>query len=119
MRIAISAQQAGTNAQVDPRFGRARLFILHDTELDTWDTVDNQQRLDLPQGAGIQAAQIVIERGAQTLLTGHCGPNAYKTLQAGGVQVCVGASGTVAEAVRAFAAGELQVAAGADVKGHW
>jgi len=95
------------------------MFVLHDTEQGTWESLDNSQQLDLPQGAGIQAAQAIIGSGAQVLLTGHCGPNAFRTLQAGGVQVCVGAANTVGEAVKAFAGGTLEPARGADVQGHW
>lgn len=104
---------------VDPRFGRARCFVFYDTESGEFEAHDNTQVLNLPQGAGIQAARTVIDGGAEVLITGHCGPNAFRTLQAGGVKVVVGAQGTVKEAIEKFQKGVLKAAQSADVEGHW
>jgi len=54
------------------------------------------------------------------VVTGHCGPNAYRALHAAGVRVYTGvAEGTVQDAVKQFQAGLLQEAAEADVQPHW
>ena len=119
MRIAVSSEGQQPSSMVDPRFGRAKWFILYDTESEIFESFDNSQVLNLPQGAGIQAAQQVIDRKAEVVLTGHCGPNAFKTLLAGEVQVVVGASGTVLEAVNKYQKGDLKPADSADVDGHW
>jgi predicted Fe-Mo cluster-binding NifX family protein len=118
MRIAVSSQGTGLEAQVDPRFGRAKWFILYDTDTGESETLSNDQVLNLPQGAGIQAAQHVINRKVEAVLTGHCGPNAFQTLTAAGVQVVLGASGTVEQAAKRFQEGELKAASAPDVAGH-
>jgi len=64
--------------------------------------------MSIPGGAGIQAAQFVIERVAQAVLTGNVGPNAFNVLQSAGVQVFIAQAGTVREAVEAYKAGQLQ-----------
>jgi len=119
MRVAVSCQEENLEAEVDPRFGRASKFLLVDTDTLSFDVVENKQTLDLPQGAGIQAAQNILAHHPDAVLTGNCGPKAFRVLQAAGVAVVVGVKGTVREAVRAYAAGEYSAANGANVEGHW
>lgn len=119
MKVAVTAQGAGLDSPVDPRFGRARFFVMVNTESGHHSGHDNAQNLSAPQGAGIQAAQAIARLGAEAVLTGHVGPKAFATLQAAGIAVYTGAAGTVREAVERFKEGELQAAAKADVQGHW
>jgi predicted Fe-Mo cluster-binding NifX family protein len=119
MKIAISSGGKTLDAPVDARFGRAPQLILYDTETGGFEARDNAQSLNAAQGAGIQAAETVARMGARTVITGHCGPKAFKTLHAAGIQVVTGAHGTVREAVEAFAKGALVPAASSDVEGHW
>jgi predicted Fe-Mo cluster-binding NifX family protein len=69
-------------------------------------------------GAGIQAAQFVINHGAQAVLTGNLGPNAFDVLQAAGIPGYLVSEGTVRQAVEAFKDGRLQPLAGANVAAH-
>jgi hypothetical protein len=60
------------------------------------------------------------DEGCDSVLTGHCGPNAFRALQAAGIRVYAGVTGgSVREAVEQFKAGALREAAAADVQGHW
>lgn len=119
MKIVVTAQGAEMESPVDPRFGRAKYFVLVDTETGQHQAHDNAQNLNAAQGAGIQAAQTVAQLGAETVLTGHVGPKAFATLTAANVAVYTNASGTVKEAIEQFQAGQLESAAKADVQGHW
>lgn len=119
MKVAITSQGTDMNSQVDPRFGRARHFIVVDAQSGEFTTHDNQVNANAMQGAGIQTGRKVVELGVVGLITGHIGPKAFDTLQAGGVQVFSGASGTVREAFNAFKAGKLEPVQNADVRGHW
>jgi predicted Fe-Mo cluster-binding NifX family protein len=118
MNVAVTAQGTELDAPVETRFGRARYFLLVDTETGRFAVHDNVQNVNAPQGAGIQAAQTIASLGAQALLTGNVGPKAFTTLQAAGIPVYVGVTGTVAQAVEAFRGGKLQLAAQATVAGH-
>ena len=69
-------------------------------------------------GAGIQAAQFVVEHGAQAVLTGNLGPNAFSVLEAAGIPGYLVPEGTVRQAVEAFKAGRTQPTAGANVAAH-
>jgi len=120
MNIAITATGASLEAPVDTRFGRAAKFIIYNQANRRWTAHDNTQNLNAAQGAGIQAAQLVAGLGADAVITGHCGPKAFRALQAAGIKVYTGVvAGSVAEAIAAFADGKLKPAAAADVEGHW
>jgi predicted Fe-Mo cluster-binding NifX family protein len=119
MRIAITATGRELTAKLDPRFGRAKYFIIADPESMAFEVVENRQNLDLPQGAGIQAGMTVANHKVDVLITGHCGPKAFKVLQKAGVQIMTGARGTVADVIAQFNDGQLETASEADVEGHW
>lgn len=119
MKIAVTAQGPGMDSPVDQRFGRAACFVLVDTDSGEHTVLDNATNLQAAQGAGVQAAQAVLDAGVEVVLTGHAGPKAFAALSAAGVAVCTGATGTVAEAVAKHQAGELTPADSADVGGHW
>ncbi|MFW5799111.1 MAG: NifB/NifX family molybdenum-iron cluster-binding protein [Planctomycetota bacterium] len=119
MKIAVSADKQSDDATVDPRFGRAACFAIVETDTGETTFIDNAQNLQAAQGAGIQAAQTVAESGAQWVLTGHCGPKAFRALSAAGIKVATDVSGPVAAAVEQFKAGAFDASTGADVEGHW
>jgi len=119
MKLAVTSQGPDFDSQVDPRFGRARYFVVVDTDSGGFAAHDNTKNVDALQGAGIQAARAVVDLGVVAVITGHVGPKAFGTLQAGGITVYPGGSGTVKEAVEAFHAGQLQPADKATVEGHW
>ena len=119
MKLAVTCQGQGLDDAVDPRFGRARCFLMVDSDTGEVEVVDNEQQLNAPQGAGIQSAECVARHDAQAVLTGHCGPKAFRALQAVNIDVYVGISGSVGEAVEQFKSGKLSPSASADVEGHW
>jgi predicted Fe-Mo cluster-binding NifX family protein len=104
MKVMVTATSGGLDAEVDPRFGRCAHFVFVDTETMDTEAVQNENTT-AGGGAGVQSAQLVSDKGAEVVLTGNCGPNAYRTLQAAGIDVIVGVSGTVREAVDKFKAG--------------
>jgi predicted Fe-Mo cluster-binding NifX family protein len=117
MKIAITAREPKLEAELDPRFGRAAYFVVVETDGGDYETIENPN-VDLPSGAGIQSAQLIAGKGVTALLTGSCGPKAYDVLEAAGVSVYVGTTGTVSEAVEAFKSGGLLPTDGPDVQAH-
>ena len=91
MKIAISSQGTELSAQVDPRFGRCQHFIIVEPETMQFEAVENSNIM-AGGGAGISSAQMMADKGVQAVLTGNCGPNAYETLSAAGIQVITGVS---------------------------
>ncbi len=119
MKVAFTTSGITLDAPMDTRFGRAPKFLIYDMETGGFEVIDNEQNLNAPQGAGIQAAQTVSRTGTACLVTGHCGPKAFKVLQAADVAVYTTDAATVAEALDLFRAGTLSRAQSPDVEGHW
>lgn len=119
MTIAVTSKGADLTAPVDERFGRAEYFVLFDTETNRVEGIDNKPNLNIAQGAGVQAAQTVSQSGADFVLTGHCGPKAFRALDEAGISVCTGATGTVDETIHSFFEGSLKRISSADKDGHW
>jgi predicted Fe-Mo cluster-binding NifX family protein len=119
MKVVFTTAGNDLTAPLDSRFGRAPKFIVYDLDSDTFEVVDNQQNLNAAQGAGIQAAQTVARQGAGAIVTGHCGPNAFRVLQAAGVAIFTTDAATVGEALERYRAGTVTKADDADVQGHW
>jgi predicted Fe-Mo cluster-binding NifX family protein len=119
MKIVVTAQEPGLDGPVDPRFGRAKCLVVFDAETGEHEMHDNEQNLNAPQGAGIQAAQAVARLGAEAVLTGHVGPKAFQTLQSAEIAIYCGVSGSVRQAIDSWKAKQLTPAAKADVEGHW
>lgn len=118
-KLAFTTSGSDLSATLDPRFGRAPKFLIYDLTAKTVDVVDNQQSRNAAQGAGIQAAETVVRAGVDTLVTGHCGPKAFKVLDAAGVVVYNCSAATVEEALLAVQSGAVKPATAADVEGHW
>ena len=109
MKIAISSSGTDLNSQVDPRFGRCAYFLIVETDDMSVEVFENESGV-LGGGAGIQSAQFVASKGAKVVITGNCGPNAVNTLYAAGIQVFLGNTGTVAEALDKYKNGNLNPA---------
>ena len=118
-RIAFTTSGRDLEATIDARFGRAQGFLLYDLDSREVQFLENRQARNSPQGAGIQAAETIVKAGADALVTGHCGPKAYKVLEAAGVTVYNCSLKSVEEALAAMRSGSLIPATAADVEGHW
>jgi len=103
-KICITAQDKTWEAEVDPRFGRAAYFLLLDPVQMQMEAVKNPYQ-DAPQGAGIQSAPLVADKGTRVLLTGEVGPKADQTLRSAGIQIITGVTGTVQEIIQNFSKG--------------
>ena len=119
MKIAFTTDGPHLSSPLDRRFGRAPGFLIVETDSGDIRFEPNDQNLNAAQGAGIQAAQNVAATGAEAVITGHCGPKAFRILSASNIAVYNTEAATVQEALEQFKAGKLSRADGADVKGHW
>ncbi len=119
MKIAVTASGKTLDSEIDPRFGRAAYLLIVDTKALEVDIIDNQENKNAFKGSGIKAAAVICDKNAEVLLTGYCGPNAFKTLETAGIKVVNDQAGRVIDAVQQFKQGNVVYADGANKDGHW
>jgi predicted Fe-Mo cluster-binding NifX family protein len=114
MKICVTAQGNNLDSLVDPRFGRCQYFIIVNPDSLEFETEQNPS-VSAGGGAGIQSGQLMVNKDVKVVLTGNVGPNAFSTLQAAGIDVIVGVSGTVKQAIEKYKKGELKPTQGPSV----
>jgi len=117
MKIALTAAAPTLDADIDPRFGRCRYFIVVDPETMWFEAIDNASAAS--GGAGVSAAQTIAGKGVEAVLTGNCGPNAYQVLSPAGIKVITGVSGKVKDVITGYKLGTYSVAQQANVADHF
>ena len=118
MKIAVTSTGPTLDDNVEARFGRCPYFLVIDIDTMQLEAIENPN-IALGGGAGIQSAQLMSEKGVITVLTGNCGPNAFNVFGQAGIQVIVGVSGPVRNAVEQFKTGALSSASGPNVASHF
>ena len=101
----------GLDDFVSEHFGRAPTFTIVDVAKNEVKIVQNTG--EHFGGMGI-VPEVVAEAGAEIVLCSGLGPRAISMFEQLGIEVYVGASGTVRDAIRAFQAGMLREATDAD-----
>ncbi len=119
MKVAISTTGQTLDAPLDPRFGRARNFLVYDLEERTFQVIDNTENVNAAQGAGVQTAAALARAGVKSLVTGHCGPKAFEVLTAAGITVYTSPAATVTAALEQLRSGALEPAPSPDRASHW
>lgn len=117
MKIAVSSTDKDLDAEVDQRFGRCRYFLIVDSDNMDFKTISNESSM-ATGGAGIKAAETVVNNGAKILITGNIGPNAHRTLDAGGVKIYTGAKGSIKDAIKSYKNNELNETDNPNVDSH-
>jgi predicted Fe-Mo cluster-binding NifX family protein len=118
MKVAVSATGKDLNCQIDPRFGRCQYFIFIDPETMEFEASENEGLMAMG-GAGVQAAQLIAQKGATALITGNLGPNAASALSASGIRVYLVPGGTIKDVIEGYRSGSLREASGATVPPHF
>jgi len=118
MKVAVTAKGPSLDDEVDQRFGRCAYFLIVEADTMEFEALENANTA-LGGGAGIQSGQLMADRDVKVHLTGNCGPNAFQTLGAAGIQVIVGVSGIVRDAIEQFKSGDLSAASDPNVASHF
>jgi len=117
VKICVTAQGVDLDAPLDPRFGRCQYFVIVDTETLQYEAV-RTPNIDAMGGAGIQSGQIMADRQVTAVVTGNVGPNAFQTLNAAGISVITGASGSVRQVIEQYKKGEFKPTQGPTTAAH-
>lgn len=117
MKICISSISKSLDALLDPRFGRCAYLLIVDSEDMHFEAIPNIAA-GATGGAGIQAAQMVVEKGARVVITGNVGPNAFQALTAAGIEIMLSDSAPVKDVIEKFKKGDLKKVNSPNVKEH-
>ncbi len=101
VRVVVPADGLDLDAPISPVFGRCQTFLFVNPETLDFEVLPNSA-VDVSAGAGVQAAQLIIQHGAQAVLARSLGPKAFSLLQAAGLSAYELEDGTVREALLAF-----------------
>lgn len=105
-RICVTSTGPTMDSPVDPRFGRCAYFIIADSQTLDFEAVSNEAAM-APGGAGIKAAQTIVSKNVDAVLTGSVGPNAFPALQDAGIKILTNISGTVKTAIESYSKDSL------------
>jgi len=86
MIVIVSSQGKTLDSKPNPHFGRTPFFIKYDLELNEWEALNNPAIAE-PGGAGVAAAQFMIDNQAEAVISGRFGPNAAEALKSAGLQM--------------------------------
>lgn len=119
MKVVLTSTGDSLESEIDPRLGRCKYFIVYDTDEESFTVMDNKQNMELPSGAGVQAAQNIISSKAKAVITPNCGPKAFRSLSAAGIKIYSCKVTNVKDVIEDFKAGKLQETGNPNVSGHW
>lgn len=117
MKVIVSSTGNDVDSVISPVFGRTKFYLLVNTEDFSFDSFENPA-VTQSGGAGIQAAQFVLKKNPDAVLSSNIGPNAYEVLSAGSVSCYIAKGGTARETVEAFNGGDLQMMGTANAGSH-
>jgi len=108
MKIAIPVNAKDIKSSVCDSFGRTPYFLIYNTETNEETSVDNSAAASTG-GAGIKAAQIIIDNQVNALLTLRLGTNAADVLKSANISIYAAISGSAKYNLDAFVAGKLSL----------
>lgn len=107
MKIAISAIGSSMDSMLDVRFGRCRYFQIHDTDSGEVKVIENAAQFS-GGGAGIAAAQQLIDEKVDVIITGSLGPNAFELIEKSGIKAYKSESLSISVVLEKFKNSELE-----------
>lgn len=116
MKICITAKEGNLDAELDPRFGRAQVYIIYDTGNKEIKLLENDN-VNVSGGAGTSAAQLMTNEGVEAVISGNFGPNASTSLKALNIDMYTSSVDSIKNVIEKFNKGELIKVSAATVEG--
>lgn len=107
MKIVLPVEDRSIDANVSTHFGRTQYYLAYDDTTREYDIVENTASTS-QGGAGIKAAQTVVDLGAEVLITPRLGENAAEVLRAAGIRLYASVEGTAFTNISRMMKGELE-----------
>lgn len=106
MKVALPVEHKAMDGPVCPSFGRTPYYALYETETGAQEFLDNSAAVS-QGGAGIQAAQALVDHGVRAVVTYRCGENAAQVLNAAKIELYRAQDGSVLENLEKLKNGAL------------
>lgn len=102
MKLCIPSYGPNLGSRPQPIFGRCEYFIFVDPDSMAAEVEPNPYAA-VKDGAGVEAARLVVGKGAKAVLTSEVGTKARQALEGAGVEIIdINGHTTVTEVVEAF-----------------
>ena len=101
MKIAIPVEMISEDVKVCPSFGRAPYFLIYDTNTKVSEFINNNGAT-ITGGAGIKAAQKIVDNSVNALLAPRCGENAAEVIASANIKIYKTLSTSVKDNIDAF-----------------
>lgn len=108
MKIAIPTDDKTIDSTVCPSFGRTPFFLIYDTDSKESFFLDNSAAAS-QGGAGIKAAQTIVDQKADVLLTPRCGQNAADVINAANIKIYKTTDASIKATIDSFTDGKLSL----------
>jgi predicted Fe-Mo cluster-binding NifX family protein len=108
MKIAIPVDDRSMETSISQHFGRAPYFLIYDTESKESIFLDNSAAIS-QGGAGIKAAQTIVDSKVAALLTPRCGQNAAEVINKANIQMFKVINDSIKDNVNALKDGKLSL----------
>ena len=108
MKLALPVESKSLDVSVCLSFGRTPFYVLFDTETGNHEFLDNSAAAS-QGGAGIKAAQMLVDHGVSAVITYRCGDNAAQVLNAAKIELYQAQNGTVSENIGKHRSGSLSL----------
>ncbi|HHU63610.1 MAG TPA: diguanylate cyclase [Clostridiales bacterium] len=106
MKIAVSSTGKNLSSMTDVRFGRCNYFVIYDTEGQQVKAIENKGQMS-GAGAGIAAANQIIDEDVDVVITGNMGPNAFRLVKNSDINIYRSGVVEVEKAIQLFKDGKL------------
>lgn len=105
-----SLDQEGLQGKISQHFGKTPYFVLIRYENDKIENFQIMGSQAKHVGGNMTPGEFITSSGANIVLCGNLGPKAVQMLQNSGIEVYIGASGTVIEGLQDWVEGKLKLA---------
>ena len=106
--IAVASTGPNLNSLVDFQFGRCAYFLIVDQNGKLIDSISNQGQ-QAQRGAGVAAAQAIVDSKVTAVITGNVGPNAYSILNSARIRIfTIDSEITISEVLEKYKKDELK-----------
>lgn len=108
MKILIPVEKKSIDGEVCKSFGRAPFFLVYDTETKVSSFIKNNAA-DSRGGAGIKAAQLVVDNKVDGLITPRCGQNAADVINAANIKIYKTINNSIKDNIEEFLENKLEI----------